>query len=70
MKTNENTTDRLLRIILAAILGAAVALKVVTGVTAIVFLVASSVLFLTGVIGFCGIYALLGLSTCKISRKP
>lgn len=70
MKTNENKFDRIIRILLAAALGAAIALKAVTGLTAIVFAAASAILFLTGAVGFCGIYAILGLSTCKIPRKP
>jgi hypothetical protein len=69
MKTNENAVDRIFRILFAIGLGTIVALKVVTGTTAIIFIVVAAVLFLTGVIGFCGIYALLGLSTCGIPKK-
>jgi hypothetical protein len=69
MKTNENTIDRIIRIILAVALGMAVAFKAVTGIAAIIFVAAAAVLLSTGAIGFCGIYALLGLSTCKLSRK-
>lgn len=70
MKLNENRIDRIIRVLLAAALGGLVALKVVTGITAVVFAAASAILFLTGVVGFCGIYAFLGLSTCKVPRRP
>jgi hypothetical protein len=69
MKTNENTIDRIIRILLAIALGTAVALKAVTGIAAIISVVVAVVLLLTGAIGICGIYALFGLSTCKISHK-
>jgi|WetSurMetagenome_2_1015567.scaffolds.fasta_scaffold1458889_1 hypothetical protein len=69
MKINENATDRIIRIILAVGLGAIVALKIVTGITAIILGALAGILFITGAIGFCAIYALLGLSTCKTSEK-
>jgi hypothetical protein len=69
MKCNESAADRIVRIVLAIVLGVLVVLKVVTGTVAIVFGVAAGILFLTGVISFCGIYALLGISTCKIPKK-
>jgi hypothetical protein len=65
MKTNESWTDRIIRIILGLALGALVLLKIVTGVAAIVVGVVAAIIFLTGVVGFCAIYALFGLSTHK-----
>jgi hypothetical protein len=69
MKCNESTTDRIIRIVLAIALGVLVALKVVTGTAAIIFGAVAGILFLTGVISFCGIYALLGISTCRTPKK-
>jgi hypothetical protein len=69
MKRNESTADRIVRIVLAIALGVLVALKVVTGTAAIIFGAVAGILFLTGVISFCAIYALLGISTCKIPKK-
>jgi hypothetical protein len=69
MKCNESLADRIVRIVLAIALGVLVSLKVVTGTPAIIFGVAAGILFLTGVISFCGIYALLGISTCRIPKK-
>lgn len=70
MYTNENKLDRILRVMVAAVLVSLVALKLFTGVAGIIFATAAAVLLLTGIFGFCGIYALFGLSTCKIPRKP
>lgn len=69
MKSNENTADRIIRILLAIALGTLIALKVVTGVIAIIFGIAAGILLLTGVIGFCAIYAILGISTGKVPKK-
>lgn len=69
MKRNESTADKIIRIVLAIALGVLVALKVVTGTAAIIFGAVAGILFLTGVISFCGIYALLGISTCRIPKK-
>ena len=69
MESNENTADRIIRIVLAIALGVLVALKVFTGVVAIIFGIAAGILFLTGVIGFCAIYAILGISTRKAPKK-
>jgi hypothetical protein len=69
MKSNESTADRIVRIILAVALGVLVALKVVTGTTAVIVGAGAGILFLTGVISFCGIYALLGISTCPLPKR-
>jgi hypothetical protein len=66
MKTNENSLDRILRIGAALIIGALIALKVITGTIALVLGIVAVVLVVTGLAGFCAIYALLGLSTCRI----
>lgn len=68
MKKNENSVDRIIRIVLALGLGTVVALKLVTGITAIIIVAVAGILLLTGAIGICGIYALLGISTCRIPK--
>ncbi len=67
MKTNESVADRLIRISLGILLGLLVIFKIVTGFLAIVFLIASGLALITGLVGFCAIYAMFGLSTCKVS---
>jgi uncharacterized membrane protein len=69
MKINENVFDRIIRILLSVGLGAIVFLKIVTGIIAVIFGVLAGILFITGTIGFCAIYALFGLSTIKTSEK-
>jgi hypothetical protein len=69
MKINENSGDRIIRILLALGLGVVVALKFVSGIASIILVAAAGILLLTGTIGFCAIYALLGISTCRIAKN-
>jgi hypothetical protein len=46
-----------------------VAIFGLSGAMQLVALVAGLALFATGVVGYCGIYSLLGISTCPIKSK-
>jgi hypothetical protein len=65
MKTNESGLDRIIRVILGFALLTLYFTATVTGGLGIVFLVLGAVALLTGVVGFCPLYALLKLSTHK-----
>ncbi len=68
MKTNEGAIDRILRVILAVVLFWLAA--VVTNLyVAIVVGIIGLVLLFTGVLGYCGLYALLGISTNKKTKS-
>lgn len=68
MKTNEGAIDRILRVVLAVVLFWLAA--VVTNVyVAIVVGIVGLVLLFTGVLGYCGLYALLGISTNKKNQS-
>jgi hypothetical protein len=69
VKTNESAIDRAIRIVLGLVLAALIPLKIATGVAAIVVGVASGLAIVTGAVGFCAIYALVGISTCKVAAK-
>jgi len=69
MKTNESKTDRIIRILLGSILGSLILLKVVTGTIAVIVGIVSILMLFTGFLGFCAIYALFGISTCKVKNK-
>ncbi len=64
MKKNVGSTDKAVRIILAIIIAILYFTNVVTGTLGIVLLVFAAVLLLTAFIGFCGLYAPFGISTC------
>jgi len=65
MQKNVGGIDRVVRIVLAVVLGYIVLAKVAIGVLAVVFSIAAVILALTGIIGWCGLYAAFGISTNK-----
>ena len=69
MKTNENLLDRIIRIVLGTI-SLLVGWFWLAGVWQTTFLIIGSVFSLTGLLGFCGIYALLKISTCSKKQQP
>ncbi len=59
---NEGKADRIIR----AILGVALlllAVFIVTGILKIIFLILAGISLLTSIIGFCGLYKILGINT-------
>ncbi len=71
MKTNENGIDRALRLILGVSLLVAsfVWLGVAAGnLTGIIAAVIGAVMLITGLVGFCPAYRLVGMSTCKVKH--
>ncbi len=66
-KVNEGKVDRIIRVILG--IGLVTGGFFASGVLAIVLWAAGAVSIITGVIGFCGLYALLGINTCEIPKK-
>jgi K+-transporting ATPase A subunit len=65
MQKNMGTTDKVLRLILAAIAVALVATGMLTGTLAIVAYVVAAVFVLTSLVSFCPAYLLFGVRTCK-----
>ena len=68
MTSNVGTIDRMIRLVLASVLFY-LGLIVYSGSNlGIALAVAGAVALFTGLVGFCGLYRLLGINTCKI--KP
>jgi len=66
---NENTTDRIIRIILSVIL-LALAIWAMSGFWAWVVGIIGAVLLVTGATGFCAIYKIFGIRTNdKIEKR-
>lgn len=64
MKANEGTLDRTVRIVVGLVLLALVAMEKI-GMWGLVGVVP----LLTGLLGFCPVYAMLGIRTCPAGRK-
>jgi hypothetical protein len=65
MKTNMGTLDKVLRVAVAAVIAGLYLGNVISGTIAIVGLVVVVIFLLTSTIGFCPLYAVFGLNTCK-----
>ena len=63
MKKNIGSVDRILRIVVAAVIAVLFFTKVITGTLGIVLLVLAVVFLLTSLIRFCPLYFPFGLST-------
>jgi len=66
VKVNEGGLDRVIRIVIALIAGYAG--YRLGGTWGTVLYVVGAVALITGAVGFCGLYALLGINTCKVKR--
>lgn len=69
MKKNMGSVDRIVRVVLAAILAILFFTKVVTGTIGIILLALAAIFLLTSVISFCPLYAPFGISTCSVEEK-
>ncbi|MEN9523477.1 MAG: hypothetical protein RL065_1854 [Bacteroidota bacterium] len=65
MKKNMGTADKIIRIIIAAIIAGLYFGHIISGTLAIVLLVLATIFILTSFISFCPLYAPFGISTCK-----
>jgi hypothetical protein len=69
MKKNVGKTDRIIRLIVAAIIVVLFATNVISGTIGIILLVVAGMLVLTSFVGFCGLYAPFGINTCATRSK-
>ncbi len=69
MKKNMGNTDRIIRLLLAAVVAVLYFTNIITGTLGIVLLVLAGVFVLTSLISFCPLYTLVGLNTCPAQKK-
>jgi len=67
MKRNMSNTDRIIRLVIAAVAFLLYFTNTVSGTLGIVLLVVAGIFVLTSLINFCPLYRLFGISTCKVS---
>ncbi len=65
---NEGTSDRIIRIVAGIVLAAAAVVGAVSAPWLYVVWVVAAILLVTGIVGFCPLYALFGFST-KTARR-
>ncbi len=69
MKKNMGSADRIISVVIAAVLAFLFYNGTITGTLGIVAVVAAAVFALTSLVSFCPLYPLLGISTCSV-KKP
>lgn len=68
MKKNMGLADRIIRVIIAAIISVLYFSGTITGTLGIVLMVFAAVFLLTSLVSFCPIYTLLGFNTCPAKK--
>lgn len=68
MKKNVGTIDKVVRLLLAAILIILFFTNVVAGVLGYVLLAVAGIFILTSLINFCPIWAIFGVNTCPVKK--
>ncbi len=68
MKKNMGNADRTIRIIAAIVFAILYFTGTVTGTWGIVLLVLGAIFLLTSFVGFCPLYAIVGMNTCAAKR--
>jgi hypothetical protein len=65
MNKNVGTTDRVIRIVIAAVLAVLYFSGAVTGTLGTIVLIVAAISLITGIFRVCGLYALFGVNTCR-----
>jgi hypothetical protein len=68
MKKNMGTTDRVIRLLLAAVFAYLYFAGIVTGAVGLILVILGSVFVLTSLVSFCPLYTLFGLNTCTVKK--
>jgi hypothetical protein len=69
MKKNIGSADRIIRVIIAAIIGVLYFTGTITGTLGIVLLVFAVLLILTSAVSFCPVFRLFGINSCSLKEK-
>lgn len=65
MKKNMGSIDKIIRLIIAAVIGVLFLTNIISGTLGVILLALAGIFVLTSVISFCPLYTLLGVSTCS-----
>lgn len=69
MKLNMGVVDRIIRITIAVAIAVLYFMEIISGTVAIILEVIAVIFILTGFIGWCPIYAVLGISTKEKDKE-
>ncbi len=69
MPTNMSNADRFIRTVIAILMLVLYFSGIITGVLGILLIILSIVFVLTSLVSVCPLYALFGISTCKVKAE-
>lgn len=69
MKKNMGTADKLIRVLIAAVIAYLYYNDTISGTLGLVLLVFAGVFVLTSLVSFCPLYVPLGISTCSTKNN-
>lgn len=68
MTTNESSVDRIIRLVIGVVALIAAFAVGLGGIGGIVLAVVGAVMLVTAAVGFCPLYRVFGISTCKVPQ--
>jgi uncharacterized membrane protein len=68
MKPNMGNIDKIVRLVIAALIAVLFFTNVISGTLGIVLLVLAAVFALTSLVSFCPLYTLVGINTCEVKK--
>lgn len=68
MKTNVGSIDKIIRYLIAAVALGLILTHTVVGTAAIIVGIVGGVMLITALLGFCGLYKVLGCNTCPMKK--
>jgi hypothetical protein len=69
MKTNMSNIDKIIRVLVAVVVAVLYFTNIISGTLAIILMVLAGIFILTSIIGFCPLYAIFGINTCKTKEQ-
>jgi len=69
MKKNMGSADRIIRLVIAAIISGLYFTNVINGTLGLILIILAAVFVLTSFISFCPLYPIFGLSTCTTKKN-
>lgn len=69
MKKNIGSIDKIVRILIAAVIAILYLSDVISGTLGAVLLIVAAILLLTSALNFCGLYTLFGIKTCPTKKE-
>jgi hypothetical protein len=69
MINNMGTTDKIIRVVIAAVIGLLVYIDIIPGTVGLVLLVLAVVFLLTSLVSFCPLYTLFGWNSCPAKQR-